>query len=420
MCGITGDGGGCGAGAGNGGERSVERVAVGALRLGIRGAVAGVRAGFAARVVGRVGVRETAGLIGGKEACLCLSRTTWDGGEGEGGGEDGGDAGGVEAGGVEAVDSWLWYSWHMPFQTSKASSYNLLIGVYAGGESKPDRVEVLAMGLRVFANIVVARTWNERRDAWDEGRHQKRGCHAFLYLGPKQNLHSLSLRCPLPTPTFSAAKPHPPFNTRFRFSPSPMLSNTTLAAAAIATGVKGPGVKFFTERQLRGDGQFLACKRHLRERTWSSIMSRDYLRTYTTQPTVTAFSGQDPCVIVSSFQSSTTIMQTQTLPIDPKLLQSDRHKDELREKAKVRMAVRRQAIKASGEVSEEHSIRVKAAHAKYRAKNAKFLAFKQRLRRQEAFIAKYGVEAHRKRIASETAKGHAAEIVQAAAASQRW
>jgi hypothetical protein len=68
-------------------------------------------------------VRETAGLIGGKEACLCLSRTTWDGGEGEGGGEDGGDAGGVEAGGVEAVDSWLWYSWHMPFQTSKASSY---------------------------------------------------------------------------------------------------------------------------------------------------------------------------------------------------------------------------------------------------------------------------------------------------------
>ncbi|KAJ7342700.1 hypothetical protein DFH08DRAFT_811044 [Mycena albidolilacea] len=245
-----------------------------------------------------------------------------------------------------------------------------------------------------------------------------------------------------------------------------MLSNTTLAAAAIATGVKGPGVKFFTERQLRGDGQFLACKRHLRERTWSSIMSRDYLRTYTTQPTVTAFSGQDPCVIVSSFQSSTTIMQTQTLPIDPKLLQSDRysfrpptltstklqavsasakntktttkrrqpsaarkaaqleagqnyrwrHEDELREKAKVRMAVRRQAIKASGEVSEEHSIRVKAAHAK----NAKFLAFKQRLHRQEAFIAKYGVEAHRKRIAGETAKGHAAEIVQAAAASQRW
>ncbi|KAJ7800233.1 hypothetical protein B0H14DRAFT_2616365 [Mycena olivaceomarginata] len=82
-----------------------------------------VRAGFAARVVGRAGVRETAGLIGSKEACLCLSRTTWDGGEGEGGGEDGGDAGGVEAGGVEAVDSWLWYSWHMPFQTSKASSY---------------------------------------------------------------------------------------------------------------------------------------------------------------------------------------------------------------------------------------------------------------------------------------------------------
>ncbi|KAJ7721410.1 hypothetical protein B0H14DRAFT_3520645 [Mycena olivaceomarginata] len=44
------------------------------------------------------------------------------------------------------------------------------------------------------------------------------------------------------------------------------------------------------------------------------------------------------------------------------------NEEPLREKARVRMAARRQAIKASGCVSEEQAERTKKAHATYRAK----------------------------------------------------
>ncbi|KAJ7801213.1 hypothetical protein B0H14DRAFT_3489903 [Mycena olivaceomarginata] len=75
------------------------------------------------------------------------------------------------------------------------------------------------------------------------------------------------------------------------------------------------------------------------------------------------------------------------------------NEEPLREKAR--------AIKASGCVSEEQAERTKKAHATYRAKHQAHLAFKQRLRRQEAFIAKHGIEAYRERIAAETARANA-------------
>ncbi|KAJ7898153.1 hypothetical protein B0H14DRAFT_2557199 [Mycena olivaceomarginata] len=80
------------------------------------------------------------------------------------------------------------------------------------------------------------------------------------------------------------------------------------------------------------------------------------------------------------------------------------NEEKLREKSRIRMAARRKAIKDSGEVSEEYANRVKEAHAR----KAKYLAFKQRLRRQEAFIAKHGNEAYRERTARENARAAAA------------
>ncbi|KAJ7309198.1 hypothetical protein DFH08DRAFT_1088334 [Mycena albidolilacea] len=132
-------------------------------------------------------------------------------------------------------------------------------------------------------------------------------------------------------------------------------------------------------------------------------------------------------------------MKTQTSPIDPELSQNSsmnkvktsqkrrpqsesakvarreanrtyrwKNEDQLREKARVRMAARRQAIKESGQLSDEGAALIKQAHAKYRAKNQDYLRFKARLRRQEAFIANHGIEAHRKRIAEERARDDAA------------
>ncbi|KAJ7797033.1 hypothetical protein B0H14DRAFT_2619399 [Mycena olivaceomarginata] len=97
------------------------------------------------------------------------------------------------------------------------------------------------------------------------------------------------------------------------------------------------------------------------------------------------------------------------------------NEEKLREKSRIRMAARRKAIKDSGEVSEEYANRVKEAHAR----KAKYLAFKQRLRRQEAFIAKHGNEAYRERTARENARAAAAsqaaavEDIQAARLSRR-
>ncbi|KAJ7715777.1 hypothetical protein B0H14DRAFT_2644044 [Mycena olivaceomarginata] len=96
-----------------------------------------------------------------------------------------------------------------------------------------------------------------------------------------------------------------------------------------------------------------------------------------------------------------------------------RNEDELREKARVRMATlalrRRQAIKDSGQLADEVAARIKQAHTKYRDKNWDYLKFKARLCRQEAFIANHSVEAHRKRIAEERARDDAAWAANSAA-----
>ncbi|KAJ7796850.1 hypothetical protein B0H14DRAFT_2619515 [Mycena olivaceomarginata] len=69
---------------------------------------------------------------------------------------------------------------------------------------------------------------------------------------------------------------------------------------------------------------------------------------------------------------------------------------------------RRTAMKAEEYASEEHAVSVKDAHAAYRVKNREILAFKARVRRQNAFIAKHGIQAHHDRIAKERASADAA------------
>ncbi|KAK6968965.1 hypothetical protein R3P38DRAFT_3244291 [Favolaschia claudopus] len=93
-----------------------------------------------------------------------------------------------------------------------------------------------------------------------------------------------------------------------------------------------------------------------------------------------------------------------------------RNEDILREKARLRMAAHRQAIKDSGERSDANAESVKKAHQAYRNKNARYLAFKQRLRRQEAYIQKYGAEAYHERSVREQARAEAAQLLQATAA----
>ncbi|KAJ7830048.1 hypothetical protein B0H14DRAFT_3465086 [Mycena olivaceomarginata] len=69
---------------------------------------------------------------------------------------------------------------------------------------------------------------------------------------------------------------------------------------------------------------------------------------------------------------------------------------------------RRAAMKAEEYASEEHTVSVKDAHAAYRVKNREILAFKARVRRQNVFIAKHGIQAHHDRIAKERASADAA------------
>ncbi|KAK7015058.1 hypothetical protein R3P38DRAFT_3205089 [Favolaschia claudopus] len=89
------------------------------------------------------------------------------------------------------------------------------------------------------------------------------------------------------------------------------------------------------------------------------------------------------------------------------------NEDVLREKARMRMA----ALKESEGTSHASAESVKKAHKNYREKNGKFLAFKQRLRRQEAYIAKYGAEAYHVRAAREQARAEAAMTMQVADSS---
>ncbi|KAJ7715370.1 hypothetical protein B0H14DRAFT_3522647 [Mycena olivaceomarginata] len=78
----------------------------------------------------------------------------------------------------------------------------------------------------------------------------------------------------------------------------------------------------------------------------------------------------------------------------------------------------RQAIKDAGCVSEEAAACTKAAHARYRAKKREYLAFQQRLRRQEIFITKHGVQAHRERLAQNRSHEDAAWAAQLAKAEE--
>ncbi|KAK7052718.1 hypothetical protein R3P38DRAFT_2763055 [Favolaschia claudopus] len=77
---------------------------------------------------------------------------------------------------------------------------------------------------------------------------------------------------------------------------------------------------------------------------------------------------------------------------------------------------RRQILKEPGEKSDAYVEGVKNAQQRYRTKNSKYLAFKQRLRRQEAYIAKYGADAYHERSQRQQARAEAAWALQAAGA----
>ncbi|KAJ7788724.1 hypothetical protein B0H14DRAFT_2627986 [Mycena olivaceomarginata] len=127
-------------------------------------------------------------------------------------------------------------------------------------------------------------------------------------------------------------------------------------------------------------------------------------------------------------------MKTQTSSIDPKLSQDESSQKAKSSPKRLKSSVvakvthreacrkyrwkRRQAIKDAGCVSEEAAACTKAAHARYRAKKRKYLAFQQRLRRQETFIAKHGVQAHRERLAQNTSREDAAWAAQLAEAEK--
>ncbi|KAF8204509.1 hypothetical protein K438DRAFT_1964838 [Mycena galopus ATCC 62051] len=78
-----------------------------------------------------------------------------------------------------------------------------------------------------------------------------------------------------------------------------------------------------------------------------------------------------------------------------------RNQDKLREKARIRMAVHRQRLKECNSDWEIQKERARASDKKYRRKHAENLAQKQRVRRKNAYIEKYGVEAHIERGAQE-------------------
>ncbi|KAJ7302569.1 hypothetical protein DFH08DRAFT_977699 [Mycena albidolilacea] len=68
----------------------------------------------------------------------------------------------------------------------------------------------------------------------------------------------------------------------------------------------------------------------------------------------------------------------------------------------------RASIRAEGQVSDDYAAGIKQAHTNYRSKHRELLAFKARLRRQTAFVAKHGREALLDRIAKERARADAA------------
>ncbi|KAJ6488919.1 hypothetical protein C8R45DRAFT_929626 [Mycena sanguinolenta] len=75
-----------------------------------------------------------------------------------------------------------------------------------------------------------------------------------------------------------------------------------------------------------------------------------------------------------------------------------------------------QAVKDAGGMSDEAAAHAKATQAKYRAKKRDYLAFKQRLRRHEAYITKHGVKAHHERLVRERSRQDAVDAAVAAEA----
>ncbi|KAJ7662938.1 hypothetical protein B0H14DRAFT_3539982 [Mycena olivaceomarginata] len=102
-----------------------------------------------------------------------------------------------------------------------------------------------------------------------------------------------------------------------------------------------------------------------------------------------------------------------------------KNEEELREKARVRMAARRKTLKDSGSVTEEHAARVKEASCHIPGEESKVFGFQgeaappavrlissrwlsTELTVFRAFIAKYGTEAYQERIKREQARADTA------------
>ncbi|KAF7359297.1 hypothetical protein MSAN_01272100 [Mycena sanguinolenta] len=74
-----------------------------------------------------------------------------------------------------------------------------------------------------------------------------------------------------------------------------------------------------------------------------------------------------------------------------------RNAEELREKARIRMALYRQRLKENDVDWEDRKERARISDTKYRKKHAHKIARKQRMRRRDAYIEKYGEEAYEER-----------------------
>ncbi|KAJ6542682.1 hypothetical protein B0H19DRAFT_1171445 [Mycena capillaripes] len=95
-----------------------------------------------------------------------------------------------------------------------------------------------------------------------------------------------------------------------------------------------------------------------------------------------------------------------------------RNEEDLREKARVRMAAYRQRLRDEDPDREARKERARASDKKYRAKQANFIAFKQRVRRQNAYIEKHGAQAYRDRCAREDKAAAVAKALEEAAAAR--
>ncbi|KAJ7713125.1 hypothetical protein B0H14DRAFT_3523564 [Mycena olivaceomarginata] len=89
-----------------------------------------------------------------------------------------------------------------------------------------------------------------------------------------------------------------------------------------------------------------------------------------------------------------------------------RNEDELREKARIRMAAHRRRLKEHDADWQRQKERARASDQKYRQKHAEDLARKQRLRRQSEYIEKYGEQAYMERsVQDETARQEKATAI---------